>query len=702
MASIRIPSAAALTAAASSSAPRPHLTSSSIPQANLQLRSPLCRATADIERRLPGGQRRRSSPAAAASASVAAAASAAGKDSDASSPFDLEDELAALDAAVLDDLAEAGALADLSRGDPGEGNAGPRATERPVPTDPSKRHRKRRAGEKGLSAAFLRALTEEAMNGGSATTEGGEGDDFPSYGGFEQFGEEGEEEEDGFLPDGGGGDGGGDGPSSTSSTAAAARVRPGAGDVLTQDELDAAPPGFRAGYVALVGRPNAGKSTLLNALLGRKLSIVTPKAQTTRQRVLGIASGSNCQMVLLDTPGLLRGDKAPNALDRRMAAAVSKATADADAVLALVDASAPGAAGAAQEAVAKLVVAAAVGAATSKQKKRKERKNGKGRKELSREGAEVDEEEEEEAARALEAVRIALGARQQGDEEQEEEQEEEEEEQEEEEEEEEGEDGIDDDDGEEDEPVSAVAALAAANAAANASAPSGRTPVAILLNKVDAAAPGRVDEIEAVVRQAVREAAGEARAAVAAARAEAAKTRRGRGGEGATAPDDDEGEEALLLEADFDVPVFRTCALTGSGVAAAADWAAAALPESPPLYPSHLLADAPERFFVAEIVREKIFLQYREEVPYACAVEVTEYIEREGTAKDYAAVSIFVERQQQKGILLGAGGSALKRLGAAARADAEVFLGRPLYMEISVKVAPKWRSDDRTVRQFGY
>ena len=386
-------------------------------------------------------------------------------------------------------------------------------------------------------------------------------------------------------------------------------------------------------------------------------------------------------MVILDTPGLLRGDKAPNALDRRMAAAVSKATADADAVLALVDASAPGAADAAREAVAKLVVAAAVGAAASSQnkKKKKKRKNKKGF--SSR--VELDEEEEEEAARALEAVRITLGARQR--------------------EEEEGEVEEDDDksDGDDDE-LSPVAALAAANAgSSNGDGRPSLTPVAILLNKVDAAAPGRVDEIEVIVSQAVKEAAGEVRAAVAAAKVEAAKRRRSRG-EDAESDDDEEEEEEEEEILEFDVPVFRTCALNGSGVAAAADWAAAALPESPPLYPSHLLTDAPKRFFVAEIVREKIFLLYREEVPYACFVEVTEYVERDPPAKDYAAITVFVEREQQKGILLGAGGSALKRLGAAARADAEVFLGTPLFMEISVKVAPKWRSDDRTVRQFGY
>jgi GTP-binding protein Era len=319
-----------------------------------------------------------------------------------------------------------------------------------------------------------------------------------------------------------------------------ASTRPGYEDVLTQEEVDACPPGHRAGFVAIVGRPNAGKSTLLNALLGRKLSIVTPKAQTTRHRVLGIVTAPTYQAILLDTPGLLR-DRG-NVLDHRMQAAIGRAQSDADAVVAVVDAS------------------------------------------------------------------VAEGA----------------------------------------------VIAAATELAARLDRP-GAPPALLLLNKTDKLTGDAVNALKAAIK-----------------------------------------DEGVAL------PIASASALSGAGVAAAADWAAAQLPESPPLYPRHLVGDAPERFFVAEIVREKIFLQFRDEVPYAATVSVDEYRERAPPAKDYAAVTIHVERDQQKGILIGAGGQALKRLGAAARADVEAFTGRPLFLELSVKVAPKWRSDERAVRQFGY
>ena len=316
--------------------------------------------------------------------------------------------------------------------------------------------------------------------------------------------------------------------------------RPGADDALTQEDIDATPPDHRAGFIAIVGRPNAGKSTLMNALLGRKLSIVTPKAQTTRHRVLGIVSGPTYQAALLDTPGLLRDRD--NVLDHRMQAAIGRATSDADAVVAVVDAAAP-----------------------------------------------------------------------------------------------------------------REAALSAAIELADRLTRPGTPPAALLLNKVDQVAPIVADGLEVAIR-----------------------------------------------EQGIELPILRASALTGAGVRAAADWAAPHLPLSPPLYPRHLVADVPERFFVAEIVREKIFLQYRDEIPYSTTVAVEEYKERTPPAKDFAAVIVYVERDTQKGIVVGEGGTALKRLGAAARADIEAFTGRPLFLEISVKVAPKWRSDEKAVRQFGY
>ena len=150
------------------------------------------------------------------------------------------------------------------------------------------------------------------------------------------------------------------------------------------------------------------------------------------------------------------------------------------------------------------------------------------------------------------------------------------------------------------------------------------------------------------------------------------------------------------------LPVLPICAADGRGVGEAAAWAAERLPQGPSLYPRHLLSSAPTRFFVAEIVREKVMSLYRDEVPYAATVAVTEYTERDAPAKDYIAITVAVERPRQRAILLGAGGAALKRLGAAARADVELFLGRPVYMEISVKVVPGWRRSAAALEAWGY
>lgn len=335
---------------------------------------------------------------------------------------------------------------------------------------------------------------------------------------------------------------------------------------------------FFSGYVAIVGRPNAGKSTLLNCLTGAKLAAVSPKAQTTRHRVLGIASTAGYQMVLLDTPGILpdrtgggeggggggsgfstgpgarKSGGGPTsaaaatgpsaALDARMMATVKRAASDADVLLGLVDVGSPGVAGAVAE----------------------------------------------------------VGAR-----------------------------------------------LAAAG-----------KPAALILNKVDRL-PGGGGLDSAAVKGAVAAAA-----------------------------------------AATGLPVLPMCAADGRGVAEAAAWAAEALPLGPSLYPRHLLSSAPARFFVAEIVREKVMALYRDEVPYAATVAVTEYSERTPPAKDFIAVTVAVERPRQRAILLGAGGSALKRLGAAARADVELFLGRPVYLELSIKVVPGWRRSAASLEAWGY
>ncbi|HNX43494.1 MAG TPA: GTPase Era [Bacteroidales bacterium] len=125
------------------------------------------------------------------------------------------------------------------------------------------------------------------------------------------------------------------------------------------------------------------------------------------------------------------------------------------------------------------------------------------------------------------------------------------------------------------------------------------------------------------------------------------------------------------------------------------------LPENPPYYPKDdELSDRPLRFFISEIIREKIFLQFTKEVPYSTEVVVESY--KEGEKMTVIAATIFVERETQKAILLGHKGAAIKKLGIDARKDIEVFIGTKVYLELSVKVSDDWREDERQLRRFGY
>lgn len=286
---------------------------------------------------------------------------------------------------------------------------------------------------------------------------------------------------------------------------------------------------FRCGYVAIIGQPNVGKSTLTNALVGLRVSIVAPRPQTTRHRILGIISSPGYQALLLDTPGLL-DPKYP--LQEHMAREIESALADADLSVVVFDAAAgePG-----------------------------------------------------ESARRF----------------------------------------------------------------------AGRRSIAVL-NKVD-----RLEDKTRLLAQA-----------------------------------------AALGRAGFG-RVFMVSALRRSGLEELRDAIGAALPPGPPLYPPDQVADRPERFFAAEFVRAAVFNLYGAEVPYATATVCEEFAERPGR-KDLIRVAIYVERDSQKAIIIGRGGSALKRLGAAARRDIERFLGRPVFLELVVKVAEGWRRDELFIKQSVY
>jgi GTP-binding protein Era len=289
----------------------------------------------------------------------------------------------------------------------------------------------------------------------------------------------------------------------------------------------------KTGYVTLLGRPNAGKSTLLNRLVGQHLSIVTPKAQTTWQRVTGVLTERDAQLIFLDTPGLL---EAKDLLQRSMLGAALEALHEADLLLIVIDGGAPPDA-----------------AATSR----------------------------------LEA------------------------------------------------------ALA-----------ENRVPAFAALNKVDAASPGALQSWE------------------------------------------------QWLDRQDGVQVHRISALTGDGTSELLDSLTEALPKGPFLYPEDDVASEPVRFFVAELVRETIFEQYRQEIPYSVFCHVEEF--RESQDPVYIQVIVYVERSSQKGIVIGNKGAAIRDLGSAAREKIEHFLDTRVYLDLWVKPLKAWRKNRAHLVQLGF
>ncbi|MDX9759468.1 MAG: GTPase Era [Bacteroidota bacterium] len=294
---------------------------------------------------------------------------------------------------------------------------------------------------------------------------------------------------------------------------------------------------FRCGYVALIGAPNAGKSTLMNALLGTKISIVTSKPQTTRKRVLGFHTGPSHQIIFIDTPGLI---KPKYVLQEAMVNAAHAAIGEADASCFLLD-----------------------------------------------------------AARALERGEVL--------------------------------------------PEGLLDLLRQAG-----------KPVFAVLTKSDL-----VSDKQQMLPLMAR-----------------------------------------LYEAYPFVTVIPISAMGGQGLDGLLDELRAALPAGPPMYPEDMLSDAPERFFVSEIIREKIFEQFRQEVPYATEVFIAEY--REEEKHDHIAAEIIVERESQKRILIGAKGAAIKAIGTAARIDIEEFLQRKVFLELHVRIREGWRDNEAWVRRLGY
>jgi len=169
----------------------------------------------------------------------------------------------------------------------------------------------------------------------------------------------------------------------------------------------------------------------------------------------------------------------------------------------------------------------------------------------------------------------------------------------------------------------------------------------------------------------------------------------------------DTGDETLLAEAlelwQTKVPnaeVFAISALENFGVPEVFSRILELLPESPPFYPKDQLTDKPERFFVNEAIREKILMQYKKEIPYSVEIDTEEFFEDEDIIRIRSV--IMVERETQKGIIIGHKGQAIKWVGIEARKDLEKFFGKQIHIELYVKVNKNWRNDSRQLKRFGY
>jgi len=288
----------------------------------------------------------------------------------------------------------------------------------------------------------------------------------------------------------------------------------------------------KAGFVNIIGFPNVGKSTLMNALVGEKISIITSKAQTTRHRILGIVNGENFQIVYSDTPGIVR-DPAYK-MHEYMNQYIQTALKDADVILLMTEPNMP--------------------------------------------FGQTD---------VIEKLKVMT------------------------------------------------------------------IPIIVVVNKID------LSDQPAVLSQM-------------------------------------EGWHEVLPRAEI-VPIS---ALNNFNLEKLLDVIQEKLPVHAPYYGKDELTDRSERFFVSEIIREKILLNYQKEIPYSTEISIDEYKEEERLVR--ISATIFVNRDTQKAIIIGHQGQAIKKTGTMARLDIEAFVGKKVFLELSVKVNKDWRDDDNALARFGY
>lgn len=288
---------------------------------------------------------------------------------------------------------------------------------------------------------------------------------------------------------------------------------------------------MKSGFVNIFGKPNAGKSTLLNALMGEKMAIVSPKVQTTRHRIKAILTSDHYQIIFSDTPGII---EPKYKLHEKMMQAVKSSLEDADVALLLTDAN----------------------------------------------------EDQEESHAIFSSLRL-------------------------------------------------------------------KVPALVVLNKADFVKPEQIN--------AARE---------------------------------------FYSKQTYCRKVLVISALKKKGIDELLKAVVELLPEGLPFYDGDDLSDLPTKFFVGEMIREKVFLLFGDEIPYHTTVLVQEFKEKTTLIKIQA--DIIVQRDTQKGIILGEGGKMIKELGTRARKDIEEFLGSKVFLELFVKVRPKWRDNDLQLREYGY
>ena len=288
----------------------------------------------------------------------------------------------------------------------------------------------------------------------------------------------------------------------------------------------------RAGFINIIGNPNVGKSTLMNNLVGEKLSIITSKAQTTRHRILGIVNGDNFQLIFSDTPGII---KPSYELQDSMMDFVKSALEDADVLIYMVE----------------------IG-------------------EKSIKDSEVHDK--------IQSAKI---------------------------------------------------------------------PTIILLNKIDL-----------------------------------------------STQEDIKNQINIWSNQYPNTEIYPVSALNNFNTEKVINRIIELIPESPAYFPKDQLTDKPERFFVNEKLREKIFLYYNKEIPYSVEVQTEEFKEEESIIRIRSL--ILVERESQKGIIIGHNGVALKKIGSKARIDLEKFFGKKIFIELHVKISKNWRSNSNELRKYGY